>query len=61
MVQPAQGDELARKNREIIAKKMAPEQVAEAQRLAREWMEKHEKRKDDQNRIWITILRDAPG
>jgi len=32
----AQGVETARKNRKIIATKMAPEQVAEAQRLARE-------------------------
>lgn len=28
-------------NRDTIAKKMTPAQIAEAQRLAREWMEKH--------------------
>ncbi len=33
------------KNRDIVAKKMTPEQIAEAQRLAREWMAAFEKRK----------------
>ena len=33
----AQGDETAVKNRDIVAGKMTPEQLAEAQRLAREW------------------------
>ena len=33
----AQGEETARENRDLIAKKMTPAQVAEAQRLAREW------------------------
>ena len=33
----AQGDEDARKNRDLVAKRMTPAQVAEAQRLAREW------------------------
>ena len=33
----AQGNELARKARDIVAKKMTPAQIAEAQRLAREW------------------------
>ncbi len=32
------------KNRDIVAKKMTPEQIAEAQRLAREWMAAFEKR-----------------
>ncbi len=39
----AQGEDLARKNREFVAEKMTPAQIAEAQRLAREWMEKHGK------------------
>ena len=37
----ARGSELGRKNRDIVAKKMTPTQIAEAQRLAREWLEKH--------------------
>ena len=36
------GHETARKNRDTVAKHMTPAQVAEAQRLAREWMEKHQ-------------------
>ena len=36
----AQGNELARKNRDIVAKKMTSAQIAEAQRLAREWKPK---------------------
>jgi hypothetical protein len=36
----ASGDSTARKNREIIAAKMTPSQIAEAQRLAREWKPK---------------------
>ena len=35
------GNELGRKNRDIIAKKMTLAQMAEAQRLAREWLEEH--------------------
>ncbi len=31
------GDEDAIKNRDIVAKKMTPAQIAEAQKLAREW------------------------
>ncbi|MCP4305501.1 MAG: hypothetical protein GY788_11610 [bacterium] len=38
----AQGDEDARKNRDSIAKQMTPDQVAEAQRMAREWQPKAE-------------------
>jgi len=34
------GDELAGKNIELIAKEMSPEDIAEAQRLAREWKPK---------------------
>lgn len=37
----AQGNEDAAKGREIVTKRMTPEQVAEAQTLAREWMEEH--------------------
>ncbi len=33
----AQGNELGRENRDIVAERMTPAQVAEAQRLAREW------------------------
>ena len=39
----AQGLETARNERDIIAERMTPAQIAEAQRLAREWTEKHEK------------------
>ena len=39
----AQGDEDAAKHRDKLAEKMTPGQVAEAQRLAREWMKKHSK------------------
>lgn len=37
----AKGYEIGRENRDIIAKKMTPAQIAEAQRLAREWLEEH--------------------
>ncbi len=30
-------------NRDIIAKELTPAQIAEAERLAREWLEKHQK------------------
>ena len=33
----------SRLNRDIVAERMTPAQIAEAQRLAREWMEKHQK------------------
>ena len=33
--------EVAAKNRDIIATRMSPVQIEEAQRLAREWMKKH--------------------
>ncbi len=39
-VSAAQGSDASRKSRERVAKKMTPAQIAEAQRLAREWMEK---------------------
>ena len=37
-----QGDSTARANRDIVAKRMTVEQIAEAQRLAREWNPKGE-------------------
>ena len=36
----AQGDEIPRKNRDAVAERMTSEQIAEAQRLAREWKPK---------------------
>ena len=38
----APGHEYAQEGRDIVAKRMAPEQIAEAQRMAREWMEEHQ-------------------
>ena len=38
----AQGREKVQKAREIAAKLMTPNQIAEAERLAREWTEKHQ-------------------
>ena len=38
-----QGDEKAVEGLDFVAKQMTPAQLAEAQRLAREWMEKHQK------------------
>ncbi len=38
----SRGDDIARKNRDIVAKRMTREQIAEAQRLAREWRPKAE-------------------
>ncbi len=38
----AQGNENGRKNREIVAERMTPAQIAEAQRVAREWKQKKE-------------------
>jgi TPR repeat protein len=37
----AQGDAGAAKNRDKAAKRMTPEQIAEAQKLAREWLAAH--------------------
>lgn len=37
----AAGNDEAVKRRNMVAKKMTPAQIAEAQRLAREWMQKH--------------------
>ena len=37
----AQGNETARSNKEIIERSMTREQIAEAQRLSREWVAAH--------------------
>jgi TPR repeat protein len=37
----AQGDEDARKARDEVAQLMTPDQITEAQRLAREWQARH--------------------
>ena len=41
----SKGRDLTAKARDRVAKKMTPEQIAEAQRVAREWMAAFEKRK----------------
>jgi hypothetical protein len=38
----AQGHENAQKNEDIAASLFTPDQIAEAQRMAREWMAKHQ-------------------
>jgi hypothetical protein len=42
-VAAAQGDVIAVIRRDIVAEKMTSDQIAEAQLLAREWLEKHGK------------------
>ncbi len=37
----AQGNEIAQDNKDIIEERMTREQIAEAQRLSREWLEAH--------------------
>ena len=37
----SRGIDAARNKRDIVGERMTPEQIAEAQRLAREWLEKH--------------------
>lgn len=37
----AQGSDVARRSRDVVEERMTPEQVAEAQRLSREWTETH--------------------
>ncbi len=37
----AQGDEAGQNNKDIIEEQMTREQIAEAQRLSREWLEAH--------------------
>ena len=39
------GDETGRKSKDDVEKQMNPDQIAEAQRLAKEWMEEHGKDK----------------
>jgi TPR repeat protein len=39
----ANKDDFAAKQRERLASKMTPEELAEGERLAREWFEKHSK------------------
>ena len=39
----ANADIKGEKNRNLIAKKMTPSQIENAQKLARDWMEKHQK------------------
>ncbi len=39
---PGTGREMTVKNRDILAEKMTPAQIAEAKRLAREWKPKRE-------------------
>ena len=39
------GNKTAVKNRDIVAKKMTPAKIAEAQRMARDWVAAFEKRK----------------
>jgi len=38
----AQGDEKAKRSQALTASEMTPDQIAEAQRMAREWMAKHQ-------------------
>ncbi len=42
---PGEGRDMATRNRDKAAKRMTPAQIAEAQRLAREWKPKHGKAK----------------
>jgi TPR repeat protein len=37
----AQGNERAQSNKDIIEQRMTREQIAEAQRMSREWLEAH--------------------
>ena len=39
----AQGDSVAQQNRDIVASEMTPDQIAKAERMAREWMAKHQR------------------
>ncbi len=38
----AQGNKNSQKARDKAAKQMTPDQIAEAQRMAREWLEEHQ-------------------
>ncbi len=37
----ASGSNSGQENREIVAERMTPDQIAEAQRMARDWMAEH--------------------
>jgi len=37
-----EGFAIAQQAHALIARKLAPDQIAEAQRMAREWLEKHQ-------------------
>ena len=41
-VASANGSKVASKNRDLIAKEMTPEQIAEAQKLSKVWFEKYQ-------------------
>ena len=41
----AKGQKKGPKNRDLVAERMTPAQIAEAQKLAREWWAKHPKKK----------------
>jgi TPR repeat protein len=43
----AKGEEKGEKNREIIKKRMTKEQIAEGQKLTREWLERKAKEKGE--------------
>jgi hypothetical protein len=45
-----QGHKGALKNRDVVAGKMKPEQIAEAQQLAREWRPKPERQSTPETR-----------
>jgi len=38
----ANGNKLGPSNRDMMAKEMTSQQISEAQKMAREWMEKHQ-------------------
>ena len=40
----ANGIDVGSKARDLVAKEMTSEQIAEAQKMAREWMEEHEEK-----------------
>ncbi len=54
----AQRDEAARKFRDRVAKRMTPEQIAEAQRLAREWRPKAPPKPDMSLQVVQSYLKD---
>ncbi len=54
----ARGDETAAENRDIVARRMTPAQIAEAQRRARAWRTKAQRRKQ---RVAATVTRRDTG